>query len=489
MTNVMPNWLEKRAELSPERTAVIVDDKSWTFQELHNDTLKMVYRLAGAGVRKSDHVGLLIQNTYEAVTIIHALEYMGAVGVLLNIRLTASELAWQLADAKASIFIFDPSFKERVADISDSYQDVEVLSITDLEKMREVVVPYLSEFELEATHSIIYTSGTTGKPKGVMLSYGNHWWSAVGSALNLGLDMKDSWLCCLPIFHVGGLSILMRSTFYGISVILHEGFDEEKINRDIQEKNVTIISVVSAMLSRMLQNTGEKQYPDSLRCVLLGGGPAPKPILEECKNRNIPVYQTYGMTETASQIVTLSAEYMLSKIGSAGKALYPAQLKIVEKSVQKKANEVGEIMVKGPNVAKGYFNREDATQEAIKNDWLHTGDLGYLDEDGFLYVVDRRSDLIISGGENVYPAEIEAVLLAHEAVLEAGVTGVEDADWGKVPAAFLVTNREVHKEEMIEFLKKSLAKYKVPKHIYFVEELPRNATNKLLRRKLIELLN
>jgi O-succinylbenzoic acid--CoA ligase len=201
-------------------------------------------------------------------------------------------------------------------------------------------------------------------------------------------------------------------------------------------------------------------------------------------NRKVPVFQTYGMTETASQFVTLSPEYSLSKLGSAGKALFPSQLKIVNSDgLEQQPMQSGEIYVKGPNVTKGYLNKEGSH---LKNGWFATGDIGFVDEEGFLYVQDRRSDLIISGGENVYPAEIEGALQGHHAVQEAGVIGVEDQEWGQVPVAFVVRNTLTTEDEIIQYCSSKLAKYKVPKRVLFVDELPRNASNKLLRRKLKE---
>ncbi len=218
--------------------------------------------------------------------------------------------------------------------------------------------------------------------------------------------------------------------------------------------------------------------------MLLGGGPAPIHLLEQCKQKGIPVFQSYGMTETSSQIVTLAPEYSLEKIGSAGKALFPSQLRIEVDGRQAAANEAGEIVVFGPNVTKGYWNRLDATEQSIQAGWLHTGDIGYLDEEGFLYVLDRRSDLIISGGENVYPAEIESVLSSHPAVFEAGVRGVDDEKWGQVPLAFVVLKEEVTEQQLLAYCRDHLASYKIPREIVFCPELPRNGANKLLRREL-----
>jgi O-succinylbenzoic acid--CoA ligase len=242
------------------------------------------------------------------------------------------------------------------------------------------------------------------------------------------------------------------------------------------------------MLQQLLDELDEKTYPGTFRCMLAGGGPIPLPILKECERKRIPVFQTYGMTETCSQIVTLSPESALLKIGSAGKALFSCQVKIVDdENMDAPAGHAGEIVVKGPNVTPGYFHNKEATAKAIKDGWLHTGDIGYLDEDGFLYVLDRRSDLIISGGENVYPAEIEAVLLAHPSIVDAGVAAMEDDRWGQVPVAYVVLkDLDVSEEEILNFVSKRLAKYKVPRRMVKVPELPRNAANKLVRRKLME---
>jgi O-succinylbenzoic acid--CoA ligase len=327
---------------------------------------------------------------------------------------------------------------------------------------------------MDAWHSIVYTSGTTGRPKGAILTYGNHWSSAVASALNLGLLPNDTWLACLPLFHVGGLSILLRSVICGMTALVQPRFDATEVNRAIEEQGVSIVSVVSTMLDRMLTERGSRRYPASLRCVLLGGGPAPLPLLERAASLGVPVVQTYGLTETASQFTTLAPQDALSKLGSAGKPLMGSRLRI---------SADGEILVRGPAVSRGYLHGASRTDD---DGWLHTGDLGYLDADGYLYVLDRRDDLIVSGGENVYPAEVEAVLLAHPAVADAGVAGESDPEWGRRVAAFVVLadGQIATAEALIAFCRQRLAAYKVPRTITFRDALPRNASGKLLRREL-----
>ncbi len=413
-----------------------------------------------------------MKNGMEMIAVIHALSYIGAIAVLLNTRLSREELLWQMEDAEVICLLTDQIFEP---------EQVPVYTFEEVENGPKQSVVIQEEFSLAEAMTIIYTSGTTGKPKGVILTYGNHWASAVGSSLNLGLRDDDCWLACMPMFHVGGLSLLMKNIMYGMRVLLVPKYDPDFIHQAIQTKGVTIISVVAKMLTDLLERLGNETYPSSLRRMLLGGGPAPKPLLEACVQKGIPVYQTYGMTETSSQICTLSADYMLTKVGSAGKPLFPCQLRIEKDGKVMPANVEGEIVVKGPNVTRGYFKREDATRETIVDGWLHTGDLGYVDDEGFLYVLDRRSDLIISGGENIYPAQIEEVLLSHPLVLEAGVVGKSDETWGQVPVAFVVKAGQVTEEEMIHFCEEKLAKYKVPKAVYFLHELPRNASKKIIK--------
>lgn len=471
--------------------AIITDDKSVTFAELNTMARLEARQLLSLGIKEGQYVGVLASNSIDVAILFHALQYIGAIMVPLNIRLTNEELQWQLRDCHAEWLLFDKSHTDVAYELQQSVSDINYQSFAGLNEVEPSEEFQLKEtVDLQMTQTIIYTSGTTGFPKGVQLSYGNHWWSAVSSALNLGLDHHDKWLVCVPLFHVSGLSVLVKSVTYGMPIELYSKFDADTVNQAIMQHKVTMISVVSTMLKQLLEDLGEKRYPSSFRCMLLGGGPAPKVLLDQCKEKHIPIYQSYGMTETASQIVTLSPEYMLSKLGSAGKTLFPAQLKIVKEGQEVGANEPGEIVVAGPTVTSGYLNNEEATKKTMKSGWLYSGDIGYLDDEGFLYVLDRRKDLIISGGENVYPAEIESVLLKYEAVDDAGVVGIEDDKWGQVPVAFVkIKSGYSFEQKMIkEFCLVFLARYKVPKYIYQIDELPRNASKKLLRRKLLAFL-
>ena len=484
MGDKMPNWLLQRAYLTPQRTALVFEGQAWSFGEMAQIVNEVAAKLSTNSLVEGDRAAVLMKNRPETVWVIHALQQIGVEAVLLNHRLTQKELTFQLEDSEVGTLIYDTNFHSVAKGMTCSSTNLKAFSIVEIMDSDKNQVEGKSEFTLHDVCSIMYTSGTTGNPKGVIQTYGNHWWSAIGSSLNLGLDTNDAWLCVVPVFHISGFSILMRSVIYGMPVYLMEHFDEKAANQLLTSGKITIMSAVAAMLNRMLAALGDKKYHPNFRCLLLGGGPAPRPLLEHCEGKCIPVFQTYGMTETASQIVTLSPEDSLNKIGSAGKPLFPAQLKIMIGNREAKAREQGEITVKGPNVTKGYLNRKSANMESFNDGWFSTGDLGYLDESGYLYVLDRRSDLIISGGENIYPAEIEEVLMAYDAVLEAGVTGIADPTWGQIPYGFVVVKDAVTEEELLRFCKDKLASYKIPKRIFQIESLPRNGANKLMRRHL-----
>jgi len=452
----VPDWLRQRADLTPQRTALVVGDESWTFTELDQWVNAAASLIHDWSARPGDRIGLRAANSASFVVAVHAVARLGAVLVPINTRLTDPDVEWQEAEADRKLTLGEG----------------DLASFDGLGQHWRSPDPD-REFDLDAWHSIIYTSGTTGRPKGAILTYGNHWWSAVASALNLGLRSDDVWLACLPLYHVGGLSILLRSVICGITAVVQSRFDAAEVNRAIDSQGVSIVSVVSTMLDRMLSERGERPYPPTLRCVLLGGGPIPLQLLQRAVAIGVPVVQTYGMTETASQIVTLAPEDATRKVGSAGKPLMGSQVRI---------EADGEISVRGPTISPGYL--QDVVPRP--DGWLHTGDLGYLDEEGYLYVLDRRDDLIISGGENVYPAEVEAALLAHPLVADAGVVGVPDAEWGRCVAAIvaLKPGASVSADELIAFCRQRLAGYKVPRLVQFRPSLPRNTAGKLLRRSL-----
>lgn len=481
----------------------------WSFAELDRQASRLARQFATLGVQQGHRVALLAANGLSYAACVHALTRLGAVLVPLNLRLTMGELCWQLRDVHASLLVCDANYARLAAEIGLAVPQLPLATLANesgrgapsrspsppaLCKLPESDIPLRTLIDLNETQAILYTSGTTGQPKGAIITYGMQWWNAVGSALNLGHNLDDRWLACLPLYHIGGLTILMRSVIYGISVMVHERFDPVRINRSIMEDGITIISVVAVMLQRMLAdletNRSQARYPTTLRCVLLGGGPAPFPLLEACILRGVPVVQTYGLTEACSQAVTLSPQDAVRKLGSAGRPLPSVKLRIMHENRLALAGEPGEIMLQGPTITPGYVDRPEATAQAWQDGWFATDDIGYLDKDGYLFVLDRRADLIISGGENVYPAEIESVLLSHPGVKEAGVCGQADSSWGQVPVAFVVPHAGItlSTAELMSYTAHKLARYKHPQAIYLADQLPRTSSGKLLRRELPRLL-
>jgi o-succinylbenzoate---CoA ligase len=309
-----------------------------------------------------------------------------------------------------------------------------------------------TEFEAEAVHTVIHTSGTTGAPKAVELTFANHAAAVLASADGLGVDPEDRWLCPLPLHHVGGLNVLIRSAANRTTVVLHERFDVGRVKRELEAGGLTLVSLVPTMLAR-LRAAGLRRTP-GLRAIALGGGPIPPGLLDWAREAGIPVVPVYGMTETCSQVVA----------GSPGRPLRGVELEIAGD---------GEILVRGPMVAPGAVGADG---------WLHTGDLGRLDGDGRLHVLGRLKELIVTGGENVAPLEVEQVLLSHPAVADAGVAGLPDPDWGEAVTAFVVLREPV--EDLDAWCRRRLAAFKVPKAIHVVTELPRNAGGKLMRDRL-----
>lgn len=484
------DWLRWRAQHTPEREALLCQGRAWSFAELDQEVSLLARRLVALGLSRGDRLAVLLASGPFFVQAVHAVGRVGAVLVPLNTRLAAPELQWQLGDVGARLLLYDESTAPLARQVTNQRPSLRALKESELEAVPPAPGPLRLHREPGDVHTIIYTSGTTGRPKGARLTYGNHGWSALASALNLGLVPGDRWLAPMPLFHVGGLSILFRTVIYGIPALLQPRFDPDAVHQAIDREGVTLLSVVSAMLARMLEARGARPYPPSLRAVLLGGGPAPRPLLERAARLGMPVVPTYGLTEAASQVATLSPGEALERPGSAGCPLFGMELRIAGEDGQElPPGQVGEILVRGPNVMDGYDGRPEETARALAGGWLHTGDLGYLDREGYLYVLDRRDDLIISGGENVYPAEVEAVLLQHPAILEAGVTGIPDPRWGQVvlAAVRLRPDAEASEEEIQRFCRERLAGYKVPSRVRFVEALPRNAAGKLLRRSLAEI--
>lgn len=489
-TKVLPDWLYQHRNSCV--LAIEFDGEVWTYQQLFGRATVLAGQLRKRGVNSGDRVALMARHGLVFGAALHALMQVNAILVPINTRLSVREIHWQLEDAGVSVLITDTEFAGMAKQIIGEWSGENSPIVYELDGVNwgDPEEPVFREHvQLDQVHAIVYTSGTTGKPKGAMITYGNHFWGAVGSALRLGLDKRDLWLIPLPLFHVGGLAVLLRSLIYGTSVLIHTQFDPHKVMADIKTRHVTLISVVAVMLQRMLAVLDEREeFPDTVRAVLLGGGPAPQTLFSECVKRHVPVQFSYGLTESNSQAATVSLTDSLRKLGSAGQALFMNEIRIAGQDHEGKGP--GEILLRGPTVVKGYYHKPTETAKTFIDGWLYTGDIGYLDEEGYLYVLDRRQDLIISGGENVYPAEIETVLHEFPGVVEVGVAGMPDEVYGQVPFAVIRTDghTNVSEAELRQFCAARLARYKVPSVFRFADELPRNAAGKLLRRELLRWL-
>ena len=496
---LLPDWIAHWAATAPERVALLADGHEWTFAALDADVTLTAHRLSSLGLKPGDRLATLLHNSAGAVVLTHAALRLGATLVPLNVRLTDGELAWMITDSPSRLLIAEPRTSGLAERAARAPRAPVVVSLSDALGGGEGDADVEGSANLSLMHdpehvlAVIYTSGTTGRPKGAMLTVGNFWWSAIGSALNLGVRSDDRWLACLPLFHVGGLSIMVRCAIYGTAAVVHDGFDASAVNSSLDDERITLVSVVAVMLQRMIDDRAERPYPTSLRCVLLGGGPAPLPLLERCARLGVPVVTTYGMTETTSQVVTMLPEDTRHRPGAAGRPLYPNAIRIAEGTREADAGEPGEILVKGPVVMAGYSGDPQASARTLVDGWLRTGDVGFVDDHGYLHVLDRRDDLIITGGENVYPAEVEMALLAHPSVAETGVVGVTDSVWGQrvVAVVRLVDESPVAPPNASELLRAHcrslLAGYKTPSEIRIVSDaLPRTAAGKLQRGILRE---
>jgi o-succinylbenzoate---CoA ligase len=439
---ILDNWLAQRAQACPDRIAVVAGGIELSYAALETEATSAARRLAARGVRRGATVTLTLTPGLEYAVMLHALMKLGAVAYPLNPKLAPGELEAEVARAEPVLSLESPG------DLTTTEADL----------------PLLGEHDLDAIHCRILTSGTSRRARAVGLTYGNHLWSAVGAAFNLGIEPTDRWLCCLPLYHVAGLSILMRSVIYGTGAVIHPGFDTDAVAESLEGDGVTVVSLVATQLTRLLE-AGVDLLP--LRAVLVGGGPVPVDVLEEALGRGATVVQTYGLTEAASQVTTLAPDEAERKLGSAGRALLTTHLRIQD----------GEILVQGPTVAPGC---------ADEDGWLHTGDLGRIDDEGFLYLEDRLGDVIVSGGENVLPAEVEEVLMRHPAVADAAAVGREDAEWQEAVTAIVVLRegKDASPDELRRHCAEELASFKVPKRVEFTDELPRTASGKLLRREL-----
>lgn len=472
----------------------LIPDSDLTFINLDGSefTFRAMNRLASGGcdailshlpLAPGDKVGILLPDKLLFVATLLALMRLRAVSVPLNTRLTAAELRWQVKNANCRVLICQAETKALAAETSLDALELQPKSFLDAPTRHNDY----GCMNLDDDFAIIHTSGTSGRPKAAVLTYGNVYQSARASAKMLGHLENERWLCVLPLYHVGGLSIILRSLIYGTAVHISSEsfFNVDAVNRKLSSPGYSMVSLVPTMLQRLL-DAKKRPWNPRLRLILLGGeAPSPE-LLARCAAQDLPVATTYGLTETASQVATATPELVYRKRGTVGKPLSCTQVRIIDERGNDAAPQVpGEVLVKGETVMRGYYNDPAATALALRDGWLHTGDIGYLDEDGDLFILQRREDLIVSGGENIYPTEVEDVLRQHPAVAEAVVFGAPDASWGQAVAAAveLRAGRSASTDDIIAFSRRRLAGYKIPRQIVLVATLPRTASGKIQRRE------
>ena len=467
------NWLLKQAATQPNQIAIDDGNERLSFAELKKQVEVLVGKIDH--LNPGSRVGILATNTLMSYKLALAIMCSGRTIVWLNWRLAGEELERQIKDSGLQLCLVENSLWR--SGMTDPFKSYSAFLITSADPGELIPV-----FKSNWVASIMYTSGTTGKPKGVLQTFGNHFYSAVSSALNLGLSSADKWLCVAPIFHISGFSIIMRGLIYGMTVRLVEKFRAEEIERILANETVTIMSVVPFMLKKLIQqqNKTNTHYNSAFRCMLLGGGTIDRETLEACLQRSIPVVQCYGMTETCSQIVALRSADALLKLGSVGQPLFSTQLKL---------SKDGEILLKTPALTPGYLNLPDKLPSKMIDGWYRTGDIGHLDKEGYLYIDGRADEMLISGGENIFPQEVEQVYQRYPQINEVAVVGQNDSVWGQVPVAFVVSDRRLSPTKLINYGYEHLARYKVPQHYIFVSELPKNASGKIRRFMLREKLN
>lgn len=506
MENNLGLFLTKRAMLNPHQEAY-VDGSSpirLTFSELNARCNRLANALHAADVQKGERIGLLLMNSTEFMEAYFAAAKVGAVVVPLNWRLVPDELEFILKDSGTTLLIFGEEFVATVSELhsrGDKTCIKQWLQVTADAALTPFAESYhkfrdaadSSEPTIAATGDdilyIMYTSGTTGLPKGVVHSHNTSIWSIITVSATTYFHEQDRFLGALPMFHVGALLPLTLNIYRGATSIVMRTFDPKLAWELIQNERITTALAVPAMLNFMLQVPEFEKYDfSSLRWILSGAAPVPVSLMETYAELGIEIHQIYGLTETCGPACVIDAENALAKVGSTGKAFFHTDVRLAKSDGSEcAAGEPGEVLVRAPHVMLEYWNQPEATAEAVVDGWLHTGDVAVTDEDGFIYIQDRMKDMIISGGENVYPAEIESVLVTHPDIVEAAVIGQPDEKWGESPFAIVVDkNSSLTAGAVMTYCNEKLAGYKRPKRIEFIDQIPRNPSGKILKRVLRE---
>ncbi len=498
------NWfavLAHHAARTPDQAITVFEGETTTYGEMAVRAAALGSGLSARGVGRGEVVALLSYNCPEFLETIFAANYLGAIAMPINWRLAAPEVRYILEHSGARLLVCD----EALIDLADE-------ATRDLRPtmVRASISPATAEgwttlADLRATsstaarvtaagddiHRLMYTSGTTGRPKGVMITHANLTWKNLTHLIEFGFTSRDLGLACGPLYHVGALDLTTTSMIAaGATTILHRSFEASDVVDEIERSGVTTVWAAPAMVNAIMALPGiEQRDLSSVRVVINGGEKMPIPLIERIQ-RVFPsawFADAYGLTETVSGDTFLDRESIVSKLGSVGRPCLYVELDIWDRDGKSlPSGERGEIVLRGPKVFKGYWRNPEATVAAFEGGWFHTGDIGVRDDEGYLYIVDRLKDMIVSGGENIASSEVERVLYEHAAVLEAAVVGRHDDRWGEVPVAFVVLRPEetATAQVLIAHCRAHLARFKVPREVTFLDVLPRNPSGKILKREL-----
>lgn len=499
------SWPTRRRRLSPSRVALAHGDEKVTYAELDARCSALSTALCDLGVKRGDRVAYLGPNHPTLIETLFATTALGAIFVPLNWRLTAPELTYIIGDSGANVLVHASDFTgtagliagdastelSRTIELGRHYEDLLASAAAPasgdggdggFDLLNEPV-------SLDDPALIIYTSGTTGRPKGATLTHGNVTWNCVNVLIDTYPQPDDVALVCAPLFHVAALNMVTMPTILtGGTILLMGQFDPGTVLDLIERRGVTVMFGVPAMFNAMSQHVAWRTTDlSSLRRALCGGAPVPLATIRTYMDRGVMFLQGYGMTETSPGALFLGAERAAEKAGTAGVASFFTDVRVIDSEGHDvRPGEKGEVVVAGPNVMAGYWNLPDATEEAMTGEWFHSGDVAVVDDEGYVTIVDRKKDVIISGGENIYPAEVEDALYSHPAVAECAVIGVPDERWGEVGRAVVVLRPDAYASEtaLLDHLDGRLAGYKRPKSVMFTDSLPRSGAGKVLKNQL-----
>jgi fatty-acyl-CoA synthase len=498
-SHFVTDWLDKRAKLSPERLALIdyTSGKETTFRQWNERVNRTANYLKSLGVSKGDRVAVYASNIPEYLDLFWAMPKTGAILQNLNWRLTVHELTGIVASGEPTVFIYSEDWQAQVEALKPSMTSVKhVIAIgqpgpgeRDFSERNSMSAELTEtpELSLDDPWGIYYTGGTTGLPKGAVITHGNVTWNSVNTTMSWGVNSQHRVALQLPFFHIGGPNIFMVPLVHaGGTTILCAGFDPDETFDLVEHCGITHYIGVPTMF-QMLQShpRWEKADFSRLELVISGGAPCPLPVMEKFWQRGVDFKMGYGLTEASGNNFWLPRELVREKTGSVGYPIFHIDMKVVrEDGTDCAADEGGELLIRGPHVMAGYWRNPEATAETIRDGWLHTGDLAKRDRDGCYAILGRSKEMFISGGENVYPAEIESVLCAHPLVNDAAVVGVPHETWGEVGVAFVVVANGYDEEDVRAFLAQRLARYKLPRSIIALEALPLTAIGKIDKKLL-----